>query len=70
MDYPKPVMKATELQKMGFPREFLLFAYRRKGQAYAWKMNPTKINSPIIFDTESFERWRVRMMGGKERGRC
>lgn len=23
MNYPKPVMKATELEKMGFPREFL-----------------------------------------------
>lgn len=38
MNYPKPVMKATELEKMGFPREFLLYAFRRKGQTYAWKM--------------------------------
>lgn len=70
MDYPKPVMKATELEKMGFPRGFLISAYRRKGQTYAWKMNPTKINSPIVFDTEAFEKWRIRMMGGKDRGRC
>ena len=32
MIYPKPVMRATELEKMGFPREYLLYAYRRKGQ--------------------------------------
>ena len=35
MNYPKPVMKATELEKMGFQREFLLYAFRRKGQTYA-----------------------------------
>ena len=63
MNYPKPVMKATELEKMGFPREFLLYAFRRKGQAFAWKMNPTKINSPIVFDTEVFEKWRITQTG-------
>lgn len=63
MNYPKPVMKATELEKMGFPREFLLYAFRRKGQTYAWKMNPAKPNSTIVFDTENFEKWRCRIAG-------
>lgn len=63
MNYPKPVMKATELEKMGFPREFLLYAFRRRGQTYAWKMNPTKINSPIVFDTGAFEKWRITQTG-------
>ncbi len=63
MNYEKQVMKSTELEKMGFPREFLLYAYRRKGQTYAWKMNPTKKNSTILFDTEAFEKWRLGTTG-------
>lgn len=62
MDYPKPVMRATELQKMGFPRKYLLDAYRRKGQNYAWKETSAS-NSPILFDTEVFEKWRMRTTG-------
>lgn len=64
MEYPKPVMRKTELEKMGFPEEFLLYAYRRKGQTYAWQMTP-KRNSPILFDTEAFEKWRMQMAGKK-----
>lgn len=59
---PKQVMRATELEKMGFPREYLLYAYRRKGQNYAWKATPAR-NSPILFDTEVFEKWRLRTTG-------
>lgn len=65
MTYPKPVMKKTELEKMGFTEDFLLYAYRRRGQTYAWKANPTKKNSPILFDTELFEKWRIQMASGK-----
>lgn len=63
MTYPKAVMKATELEKMGFTREYLMYAFRFKGQKFAWKMNPTKINSPIVFDTEEFDKWRLRNCG-------
>lgn len=62
MDYEKRVMKLTELEKVGFSRSFLLKAYRRKGQSYAWKMSPAP-NSPIVFDTEAFEKWRLRTTG-------
>ena len=62
MVYPKQVMRATELEKMGFPREYLLYAYRRKGQNYAWKATLAR-NSPILFDTEVFEKWRLRTTG-------
>ena len=65
MKYPKPVMRITELEKMGFPREFLEYSYRRKGQNFACKINPAKSNSPIIFDTEEFEKFRLRMIAGK-----
>ncbi|MCQ5016890.1 hypothetical protein NE474_11435 [Anaerostipes hadrus] len=58
MEYPKPVMKMGELVKMGFPRSFLDEAYRERGQDFAQK--GAKKNSPIFFDTELFEKWRVR----------
>lgn len=58
MEYPKPVMKMGELVKMGFPRSFLDEAYRERGQEFAQK--GAKKNSPIFFDTELFEKWRVR----------
>lgn len=60
MTYPKPIMRMTELEKMGFPREYLLRAYRTKNQNFARKINGTKPNSPIIFDTEEFDKWRIR----------
>lgn len=65
MNYPKPVMRKNELKKMGFTEDFLLYAYRRVGQTYAWKANPTKKNSPILFDTERFEKWRLQMVSGR-----
>lgn len=59
VEYPKPVMKMSELKKMGFPEEYLLYAYRSKNQRFASKTNPTKKNSTIIFDTSGFETWRI-----------
>ncbi|MCI5712245.1 MAG: hypothetical protein MR324_03760 [Lachnospiraceae bacterium] len=49
----------SELQKMGFAKEYLLYVYRNNTNAIAWKMNPTKTNSPILFDTEALEKYRV-----------
>lgn len=60
MEYPKPVMKMGELVKMGFPRSFLDEAYRERGQDFAQK--GPKSNSPIFFDTERFEKWRIRKL--------
>lgn len=61
MEYPKPIMKITELEKqLGFPKEYLMYAYRSRGQNFASKINPTKKNSPIIFDTAGFEIWRLK----------
>ena len=59
MTYKKPVMRLSELQKMGFPKEYLFRADRSKGQKFARKINGTKTNSPIIFDTEEFDKWRI-----------
>lgn len=63
MKYPKPVMKMQELvRQMGFPEEYLCDAYRVRGQRFAWKKDPQKPNSIIIFDTEEFEKWRMRCL--------
>lgn len=62
MQYAKPVMRLQELVKMGFPETFLLDAYRSHGQTFAQKKDPNKVNSPIIFDTEEFEKWRIRRL--------
>lgn len=61
MWYPKRIMRMSELErKMGFPHRFLLLAYRSYGQDFAWKINPQKRNSPIVFDTEKFEKYRLK----------
>ena len=58
MEFPKPIMRMSELMEMGFPEECLLRAYRDKNQTFASKINPAKSNSPIIFDTAGLEkRW-------------
>jgi len=62
MQYPKPIMRSQELRKMGFPEEFLQIAYLTKGQTFAQKMDPTKKNSPILFETAGFEEWRMRRL--------
>lgn len=66
MNYPKPVMKITELKKMGFPEEWLLYVYRMQGKrGIAWKMSLSE-NSPIVFDTEALEKFRVAQCVGRE----
>ena len=59
MTYPKPFMRLQELHRMGLSKEFLLEAYRSKEQTFAQKINPLKSNSPIVFDTDGFEKWRI-----------
>ncbi|MBS5632053.1 MAG: hypothetical protein KHX45_24775 [Clostridiales bacterium] len=58
MDYPKEIMRLSELQEIGFPKQYLLNAYRYPGQKFATKMDANKGNSPIIFDIKGFEKWR------------
>lgn len=60
MQYPKPVMRINELIKLGFAKEYLMSAYRDKNQTFAWKINITKSNSPILFDTEGLEEYRIQ----------
>lgn len=67
MKYPKPIMRMKELTKMGFPEKFLLEAYRTMGQTFAQKIDPLATNSPIIFDTEEFEKWRMAKLKSENR---
>lgn len=60
MKYPKPIMRATELVKLGFPPEFLRKAYARGG--IGWKTSAEKSNSPIVFDTQALEEYRIEVM--------
>lgn len=57
MKYPRQIMKISDLEQMGFPKDYLLRAYCSRGQTFATKMNPAKPNSPIIFNTEGFDQW-------------
>lgn len=57
MDYPKRIMKMSELKSLGFPQPLLMEAYRDPKQDFATKVNPTKANSTIVFDTVGFDKW-------------
>ena len=67
MEYPKQVMRMKELLAMGFPEEFLLKAYRAEKQNFAWKLDMTKKNSPILFDTEQFEKYRIGLISVEQK---
>lgn len=65
MNYPKPVMRLSELKKMGFPDEWLRYVYRMQGtRKIAWKMGMGE-NSPILFDTEALEKFRKAQCVGR-----
>ena len=61
-------MRLQELYEMGLPKEFLFEAYRSKGQTFAQKINPMKSNSPIIFDTDGLEKWRINRCKAENAG--
>ena len=61
MEYPKPMMRLKELMAMGIPESMLMNAYREKGQNFAQKIDPKRSNSPIVFDTAEFDKWRMKM---------
>lgn len=63
MKYPEKIMKISEMSSLlGFPKRYLLRAYKTKGQKFAHKEDPLRKNSPILFDTEEFEKWRQRQI--------
>lgn len=52
-------MNMSELRRMGIAESFLRLAYSDEKQNFAWKANPTKENSPILYDTEGLEKYRL-----------
>lgn len=57
MEFPKQIMKMSELKSLGFPQPLLMEAYRDPRQDFATKIDPTKPNSKIIFDTVGLDKW-------------
>lgn len=57
MEYPRKIMKLSELKSLGFPQPLLMEAYRDPRQTFATKVNPAKANSTIVFDTVGFDKW-------------
>ena len=63
MNYPEKVMRLRALARyINCTDEYLLQAFHTPGQTFAWQMNPLKRNSPILFDTEGFEKWRLKQV--------
>ena len=62
--YPQKYMRLSALVKMGLPEEWLRNIYRSRHQDIAWKMDSSKSNSPIIFDTEELEKYRKSQCTG------
>lgn len=56
LEYPKPVMRFSELVKMGVPKETINQAIAEK-QAFVRKINPAKKNSAFIVFTADFDKW-------------
>lgn len=61
MTYPKKFMGLQELAKYtGLSEEYLQKVYRSKDNDFAGKLDPSRRNSRIVFDTEKFDQWREK----------
>ena len=70
MNYPKQIMNRKELiEQMGFTEAFLMRAFSTPGQTFAWRENPLNKHSPIMFDTDGLEKWRIEDCMMQERAR-
>lgn len=62
MLYPARIMRASELEKyLGFSRGVLARLVHFPGQKFAWKHGYAK-NSPVLIDTEAYEKWRMQQV--------
>lgn len=60
MEYQGVIMSFQELRAMGFPRKYLERAYKSPNNTFAFKEDPSKPKSTILFDTAGFEAWRQK----------
>ena len=64
--FPKPRMRLRELMAMGFSERELEAAYRANGQRFAHKLNPSKKNSPIVFDTDGLGKYFEKLAAAED----
>ena len=70
MNYPSEIMTPKALiTQMGFSEAYLMRAYSTPGQSFAWRENPANKHSPIMFDTEGLEKWRLEDCKMQEKAR-
>ncbi len=60
MTFPKPYMTRRELKEAGIPVATLDRIWNTKGQEIAFRANPGKKTSPIIYDTVSLAKQLAR----------
>lgn len=67
--YPKKFMWLSALVEMGLPEKWLRTIYYSRSinrdNSIAWKMDASKNNSPIIFDTDELEKYRKSQCTGR-----
>lgn len=66
MEYKCAIMSFQELRGMGFPRRYLERAYKSSNNTFAFKEDPKKPKSTILFDTVGFEAWRQKEIQGQK----
>lgn len=61
----------SELKRMGIPESFLRTAFIKSAGdgKFAWKANLEKKNSPIVFDTEGLEKYRLKQIELEKKSR-
>lgn len=60
MKYLKPIMKMSELKRMGMTETFLKKAAMNKEGKIAWRTDKENRNSALMFDTEELEKYRLK----------
>ena len=62
MVYPSKIMRASELERyMGLSRGAITRLVHFPGQKFAWKNGKAR-NSPVLIDTEAYEKWRLQQI--------
>lgn len=62
MEFPKAIMRRSELQEMGFPERLLDRAFADPTQKFAFRQQPLRQNSAILFDTSGFGKWLAKQV--------
>ena len=69
MLYPEKIMWASALEEyLGMSRGTLARLVHFPGQKFAFKLYPEKRNSPVLIDTEAYEKWRTQRIKLSQRG--